>query len=267
MNMLESKLRKLISELRDVSGRTASTPAIKAVYNTSRNIADELERLLAEMPPTSVRDTIAHQYNDACACKFCFANRSLVRDLEKRIGEKMAAERDVVRSSAPQAEGEAIDNRVVDTPPLATAPEQPTPEPPKCSKCGNAVAKEEGYESGGPQGWIVTQVGGCPACLKTQLAELAAQQPTPEQTDLERATKFLTIMGCGYSLYDMRLLAAEFQRVREEMKEQCAKARSKLSEAIVKAEQDLEHSVGRYEITCVRRELLAALEWTKEESL
>jgi hypothetical protein len=55
------------------------------------------------------------------------------------------------------------------------------------------------------------------------------EQPTPEQTDLERAQDWYVDRGLALKgstavvNSDVASLAAEFARVREEMKEQCAK--------------------------------------------
>ena len=50
----------------------------------------------------------------------------------------------------------------------------------KCPICGNQMLEEIGHESGGPQGWIVDEVGGCPRCLLTKLGDAqAGEQAAP----------------------------------------------------------------------------------------
>jgi len=62
----------------------------------------------------------------------------------------------------------------------------------KCEKCGNQSLEEIGHETGGPQGWVVDEIGGCPACLLSRINDLeekleATQHAVPHSLEeLER---------------------------------------------------------------------------------
>jgi hypothetical protein len=90
-----------------------------------------------------------------------------------------------------------------------------------CKNCGaKAAIKLEGLSRATFQGRSVVDMSqdGNPQGQTTQKVEV--EQPTPKQTDLERARALTVKIQSGYELTE--LLAAEFQRLREEMKAQCA---------------------------------------------
>jgi len=46
----------------------------------------------------------------------------------------------------------------------------------KCPKCGNQMLEEVGHETGGPQGWMVDEIGGCPRCLEEIIADAQVRE-------------------------------------------------------------------------------------------
>jgi hypothetical protein len=150
------------------------------------------ERLLAELPKApDERNLTDHQkaVEEAAGMGLDWS----MANFATPVGAAQPVPTDVVRSSAPQAEGEAIDNRDTLAPPLATAPEQPT-----ITFSKGAPAKAS------PASWSEPEI---------------TEQPTPEQTDLERFKALFMKhhkIVAGYLDAIAAELAAEFQRVRED---------------------------------------------------
>jgi hypothetical protein len=130
----------------------------------------------------SLREQDHDHWGSACAGDILLARLKCADELEQAIAAQPEprGERDVQEVTMSDRLAHQA-RRIVDLERELAAQRAPEPrQTTKCAKCGGDELEEEGYESGGPQGWIVTKVGGCPECLRRIIADLECRAGAPE---------------------------------------------------------------------------------------